>query len=187
MFQAFLIIHLVSPPENFASVSLGTTVITKEELKTTVMQSYGGQPRYLTGNAQVAIDEIWMLLNELFNLWRLILTTVKPVLRTQWRKLWDTVVCVWLTWQYLKKVLSTCPEQVHLLVWQVILLANLPRQGSRQTNANKWPWASNIFLLFVKRTSWNSIFFLSLHRLPIFLYGVARNSCRSLFLQFGNF
>ena len=70
----------------------------QEELKAKVMQRYGGQPRYLTGNAQVAIDEIWMLLNELFNLWRLILTTVKPVLRTQWRKLWDTVVCVCLTW-----------------------------------------------------------------------------------------
>lgn len=70
----------------------------QEELKAKVMQSYGGQPRYLTGNAQVAIDEIWMLLTELFNLWRLILTTVKPVLRTQWRKLWDTVVCVCLIW-----------------------------------------------------------------------------------------
>ena len=77
----------------------------QEKFKTKVMQSYGGQTRYLMGNAQVAIDEIWMSLNELFNLWRLIVTTVKPVFRTQWRKLWDTVVCVCLTWQYLKKVL----------------------------------------------------------------------------------
>ena len=28
------------------------------------MQSYEGQIRYLTGNAQVAIDEIWVSLNE---------------------------------------------------------------------------------------------------------------------------
>ena len=43
------------------------------------------------------------------------------------------------------------------------------------------------FFYFLSKEQAGIQFFLSLHRLPTFLYGVAQNVSRSLFLQFGNF